>query len=552
VIIDGKARGWTPASGIDVNNATEGLVAGLSHEPWGQASPSIYETGRLVALAPWLTRHAERVTFLLASQRTDGGWGGPEGYALVPTLSATEALLATHRAAYSGTQQSVRAENLTSATDRGLRALSGWLRTSMFAIPDTPAVDLIVPALVARINEHLDQLRDAPLTGLDGWRGDRRLGLPAGMTSARLVAIQRLLASGAPVPEKLLHALEIVGDMARGVAGVRPLAPGTIGASPAATAAWLGEPAGWHGEPGTAGSADDARAYLESVSRQQGGPVPCATPITVFERAWVLSGLARAGIPLTVPPDLIRSLTADLGEAGTPAGPGLPADADTTSVTLHALSRLGAPVAPDSLWAFETEDGFCTWPGEDGFSVTTNAHVLDAFGHHLVNRRDPAPRYLAAVDRLSAALRDRQQADGGWLDRWHASPYYATACCVLALDQFGRGESTTDAVARAIDWVVATQRRDGAWGRWEGTAEETGYALQMLLATRTTRFGIGAAVSRGYAYLREVVGQHDDPPLWHDKDLYRPTAIVRTAVLAALHLGQRRPDLLASTKTPTA
>ena len=44
-------------------------------EPWGQVSPSVYETGRLVVLAPSLTGHAERLDFLRATQRADGGWG---------------------------------------------------------------------------------------------------------------------------------------------------------------------------------------------------------------------------------------------------------------------------------------------------------------------------------------------------------------------------------------------------------------------------------------------------------------------------------------------
>ena len=66
------------------------LVAGLTLQPDGRTSASLYETARLVSLAPWLPRHAERIRYLLAGQRPDGGWGGPEGYALVPTLSAVE------------------------------------------------------------------------------------------------------------------------------------------------------------------------------------------------------------------------------------------------------------------------------------------------------------------------------------------------------------------------------------------------------------------------------------------------------------------------------
>ncbi|MFD0538187.1 hypothetical protein ACFQY7_35090 [Actinomadura luteofluorescens] len=78
----------------DLYAAAGALVADLVHHPWGRSSPSVYETGRLVSLAPWLTGHSGRIRFLLDTQRPDGGWGAPDpGYALVPTLSATEALL---------------------------------------------------------------------------------------------------------------------------------------------------------------------------------------------------------------------------------------------------------------------------------------------------------------------------------------------------------------------------------------------------------------------------------------------------------------------------
>ncbi|WP_230415393.1 hypothetical protein [Micromonospora tarapacensis] len=57
-------------------------------------SSSVYETGRLVADAPWLAGHGRRLAYLLGQQGTDGTWGPRGGYALVPTASAVEALLA--------------------------------------------------------------------------------------------------------------------------------------------------------------------------------------------------------------------------------------------------------------------------------------------------------------------------------------------------------------------------------------------------------------------------------------------------------------------------
>jgi hypothetical protein len=385
------------------------------------------------------------------------------------------------------------------------------------------------------------------------------------MDNAKLTMVRAALADGRHMPQKLWHALEVAGDVARGLPQIRPELTGTIGASPAATAAWLGDrgPA----EPG-----DPARWHLEAVSELHGGPVPCGLPVTVFERAWVVTWLGRSGISVTAPPHLVLSLAAPLSPAGTPAAAGLPPDADTTAGALYALSLLDARHRPDPLWEYETSSHFCTWRGEDGASTTTNAHVIEAFGHYLEAAgperigQQTARRYAAAVDKAAAWLRDQQHADGSWTDRWHASPYYATACCALALARFD-AERSAAAVERARRWALATQRPDGSWGRWKGTAEETAYAVQILLndgvdlgpdrrlqpgvdrgAGRGVDDGAGApdetfvrAAMRGRTHLLRSLASSgdadaDEPALWHDKDLYRPAAIVRATVLGALRL----------------
>ncbi|MCP3786399.1 terpene cyclase/mutase family protein [Micromonospora sp. A3M-1-15] len=480
------------------------LVAAMVDNPAGETSASVYETGRLVALAPWLPGHDVRVSWLLDRQRGDGGWGGPGGYAVVPTLSATEALLTVLSRGGRGP-----AGRLAGAAHRGLTFLAGALDAG--APPDLPATDLIVPALREAVDRHLAQ----PPAGLAGWAG-RRLPLPAGLDPGRLTRVRGLLAAGRPVPEKLAHALEVGGDRARRAAGVRPGEAGAVGASPAATAAWLGHP-----EPGP------ALDYLHAVGRR--GPVPCASPITVFERAWVLAILARAGAPLTVPGSLVTELRAAVGVSGAATGPGLPADADTTAVTLYALARLGRPLDVSRLDPYDTGRHFCTWPGEDGASVTTNAHVLDALGQHPAH-----PGVAATVDRVTGWLVERQEPDGRWGDRWHASAYYATYCVLLALADHAPGATARAAVDRGVGWLLETQRADGSWGRWSGTAEETAYAVLALAgAGRPGDLRVAAALVRGRRRLSEWDGSADGPALWHDKDLYRPTLIVRAAVLAA-------------------
>ncbi|WP_310739583.1 prenyltransferase/squalene oxidase repeat-containing protein [Microbispora sp. H10830] len=505
---------------VDVAAAAGELMRDLMFRPWGQVSPSVYETGRLVTLAPWLLGHDERVAYLVATQRPDGSWGVPDGYGLVPTLSATEALLSVLTRGDHGVDRDV----LIGAVRRGLRVLSGWLaETAVAALPDTPAIEIIVPALVSLINAHLDGLSECEIG---------RLPIPEGMSEGPLTLIRQRLESGAALPDKLLHALEVAGRSAASAPAVNPTSIGTVGASPAATAAWLSGCA--LPDPG-----HHARRYLEAVALRHGGPVPVGLPITVFERGWVLSWLARAGIRFDVPPEMLADLRAAIGPGGTPAGAGLPPDADTTSVALYALALLGVPYEPDSLWAFETPTHFCTWQGEEGSSVSVNAHVLDAFGQFAAARPEQAPRYVMVLARLAAWLRERQRADGSWDDRWHASPYYATVSCALALHEFGGPESVT-AVRSAVRWVLATQREDGSWGRWGGTAEETAYAVQLLLMTGplTGDGGRAEAVRRAYRYLLRSADPADGPALWHDKDLYLPLAVVRAAVLAALHLAQ--------------
>ncbi|RQX00590.1 prenyltransferase/squalene oxidase repeat-containing protein [Micromonospora inaquosa] len=516
---DGATRVFADAATAadPVDDAARGLIAGLGLRPWGQVAASVYETGRLVADARWLPGHHQRIAFLLRSQRPDGAWGPPEGYALVPTLSATDALLAALADGRAGTE-------LLAPVAGGLGALVGTLlRADARTLPDTPALDIIVPALVDTINDRLAGL--APATA------DRLprppLPLPTGLNRDRLRAVRSAVAAGVTLPPKLAHFYEIL-DAVPADAGPTLTA---VGASPAATAAWLtavGPAAG-----------PAAHAFLLALIRDGGGPVPCPAPITVFERAWVLSGLRRAGITINPPASVLESLTAATAGQGIATGDGLPTDADTTSVSLDALARLGRPADPASLWAYETADGFCTWPGEDGFSVTTNAHVLDAFGQHLTRHPDADARYHRAVDRLSTVLSGHQRADGAWQDRWHASPYYATACCVLALAEFGRGAAAAEAVDRAAGWVLNSQRADGSWGRWDGTAEETAYALQVLLAVPTTVARVDDAVARGHAYLHESADR-EHRPLWYGKELYCPTMIVRSAVLAACRLAAIR------------
>jgi Squalene-hopene cyclase C-terminal domain len=521
---------------VDVAAAVEDLVASMVAQPWGQVSASGYETGRLVVLAPGLAGQAERLDHLVATQNRDGSWGAPDGYALVPTLSATDALLCAldrDRTAIAGTRSG--REALAHAADRGLLVLFGGLAADEGPVPDMPARELITAALIGAVNARLDSYGTSTT----------RLRRPGGPGPERLAALTELVAAGAALDVKLLHALEVTGPAARGSATARPTPVGAVGASPAATAAWLG--ANRVTDP-----SDPSARYLATAVELGGGSVGCTTPITVFERAWVLATLARSGLVRPLYPHaspeplsgLVESLRSELGHDGAATGPGLPTDADTTAMTLEALALLGDVRDPACLLGFRTGSSFCTWPGEQGVSTTVNAHVLGALGAVVAARPDLAPVYRPVMATVATWLTERQSEPGWWRDRWHASDYYATYCCALALhDASARPGAGSGPVRRAVRWVLETQRADGAWGRWGPSTEETAYAVLTLLLRPSSR-AVAAAVRAAYPHL--VAGLHDPvdraPALWHDKDLYRPHAIVRAFVLAAIDACQSSTD----------
>jgi hypothetical protein len=224
-------------------------------------------------------------------------------------------------------------------------------------------------------------------------------------------------------------------------------------------------------------------------------------------------------------------------------------------------------VSLDPLRHFETATHFVTWDGERTASATTNAHVLACLGAVAADA-DLAPAASpdatrttrrdwrqAAIAKVARWLGEQQRADGTWVDKWHASPYYATAAAAGALRRYG-GDIAAPVVRRAVEWTLQTQNDDGSWGIWGGTTEETADALHLLVPGLGPEPGadhIAPAAARGLAYLQRArsAGQLGSPeipdhaPLWHDKDLYTPTAVVEAAVIGALQIARSHPALSA-------
>lgn len=212
------------------------LLARIAEDDQGAVLPSVYETSRLVRTARWLRGHGARLRFLIDEQHSDGTWGQPDGYALVPTLAATEALLA--ELGEPAREGPARGELLASAT-AGLRALRRWLGAGpAVPVPDTIGVETLGSWLLGEINGLLAGLAIDPMAGLDAWAGVT-LPLPAGLDDRTLAALREAVRRGNGLPEKYWHGLEAFGAAAYRAPFVHPR-NGVVGGSAAATAAWLG------------------------------------------------------------------------------------------------------------------------------------------------------------------------------------------------------------------------------------------------------------------------------------------------------------------------
>ncbi len=290
----------------------------------------------------------------------------------------------------------------------------------------------------------------------------------------------------------------------------------------------------------TVGGAEELN-YLESMCRLPGG-VPSFYPFRTFEAVWVLEHLAFGGLDLDgdlVDPALWQELQAalDVGQTGVGIDPlfGIN-DGDTTSVTLHTLARGGQAVDPMVLHSFEAPDTrvFRTFEFERNVSVVTNAHALEALFY-----MPDYPDRQEVWDRIVTMFLASQKYQSYWIDKWHTSPYYATAHVLVSL--ITTQEPLLSECLHSIDWILHTQHDDGSWGFFgQGTAEETAYALLALLHYHRNVQRMDADIlKKGASYLYpRIEAESVYPELWIAKTLYAPGSIVQAAILAAAILYQ--------------
>ena len=298
---------------------------------------------------------------------------------------------------------------------------------------------------------------------------------------------------------------------------------GSIGYSPAATA-HFGRYVSPHNQK--------ALQYLQTVSRDGGfGNV---VPFDVFEQAWVLWNLALTDFLDENLVSLCQRHLDALEKAWVPGqGVGystnyLAKDSDETSVAFEVLSRFGRSSDINTILQYEEEEHFRCFEIEANPSVSANIHVLGALREAGLGNKETSTRKV-----LDFLRRERTQ-EGFWIDKWHASPYYATAHAIIACAGYDN-----ELVEDAVSWLIKTQNSNGSWGYYTPTAEETAYCLQALSIWKqnygTVPFGI---IERGVNWL---VNHMDPPypPLWIGKCLYSPVLVIRSTILSALILSSQ-------------
>ena len=485
------------AEELPIPGAVADLLGSLGR---GDLSAAAYDTAFAARVREVNDRNAlaypQTLSWLLRNQNPDGSYGTTlpvPKERLIATLGAVLALADLPVALQDGPAHRARLRALTY-----LHEGTGKWQTG----PDTAGFELILPALLAEA-----KARDLPIPY------ERFLGVIA-QRDAKLGHIPSRLIYNVDTP--LLHSLEYLGRDLDVEAIRNRIAPnGSLANSPSATAFFL-----QHGED------ERAREYLSLLARRRGdGGFPVCDPFEVFELAWVLYNLARAGYrPQAAMPHL-RYLASALTEDGVGISrQGLRADGDDTALTLMVLHQYGYPISMGPLRSFEGVNFFMTFPLERDPSVATNAHALEA-----LQASPQFSRQHLVQQKVIKFLRDVRVDGDHWVDKWHSSPFYATAHAVFALLA-----PAPDLCRPALKWLQDSQRSDGSWG-WssEGTAEETACVVQAWLAAPAhLKEGLRVDLSGAERFLEDAEGSAMSPQ-WIGKSLYMPVNVVRSAVLSA-------------------
>jgi halimadienyl-diphosphate synthase len=478
----------------------------------GRMSNTAYDTAWVARLGDIDTSVSNRaLDWLINNQLPDGSWGAasPMYYhdRVICTLAAMIAL--THRGRRSTDRKQIERglvalEAITNGATRGLKNdLNGA----------TVAFEMITPTLIKEAEE-LNIIKGkckSSILGKFAQQRERKLGIINNKRIDRRFTMS--------------FSAEMAGLDGKHMLDVENLQEtnGSVGNSPSASAYFA-----INIKPGDRPALD----YILRCVKSDGG-TPDVAPFDVFEPAWSLwnLNLLRNGTPSTM--NLIQPHLDFLKNAWHP-GMGIghaacftPKDSDDSGLVFDLLCQYNKNVDIEALFRYEEKDHFRCYDLEADPSISANIHVLGALQQAGYKADHPA------VTKIIIFLRKSRSQNMYWLDKWHASPYYATSHAVIILSDNFDGYLSKE----AVDWILKTQKPDGSWGSYEtSTAEETAYCLQALCVYRRHWGNIPAmAIKKGADWL-EQNSQPPYEPLWIGKALYCPELVVKSTILSALAL----------------
>jgi halimadienyl-diphosphate synthase len=491
-------------------NLSQSVCQLLKETGPGRMTNTAYDTAWIARLGEIdLTMSNLALDWLCQNQLPDGSWGTPEFLyyhdRVICTLAAIIALCKHGKRSRDHIQQAkgvTALERLTSGATRGLMADPGG---------STVGFEMIMPTLLAEAQAlGIIQNQDNHILG----RLSRKRAVKIAMLQGKMISRQVTMA----------HSAEMAGPDAMHLLDIDNLQEknGSIASNPAATAYFAIQV-----RPGDGKALD----YLRKVIVNNGAPY--LSPFDIYERAWVLWNLALAA-PLDK--DIMEFFKPHLDYLAAAWNPGegvsfsvdfAPKDGDDTCISYELLSRFGYLIDLEAVLRYEEADHFRCFTFEANPSISANIHVLGALRQGGLEVGHPS------IQKIINFVRNSQIDGTFWFDKWHASPYYATAHAVIACSGYA-----DELVESAIDWILETQLQNGAWGFFPGmpTAEETAYCLQALALWQRNGHSLPSNVlQRAKIWLQDHMNDKY-PPLWPGKCLYCPDLIVRSAILGALML----------------
>jgi halimadienyl-diphosphate synthase len=447
------------------------------------------------------------LSWLAENQLPDGSWG-----ALAP-MYYHDRVLCTLAAMIALTYRGRRGHDKVQI-DKGRQALEQIVGNATLGLQADPngatvGFEMIAPTLTA----------EAERLGLIQNQGDSILGR---LSQQRLKKLSYLQGKMINRQVTMAFSSEMAGDDGQHMLDVENLqeSNGSVGVSPSATAYFA-----TYVRKGDEG----ALTYLRNVTNPDGG-MPNVAPFDVFEIAWTLWNLSL--IPNFDHSERLKPHLDFLSNAWRPrAGVGFAAgysvrDSDDTGLVYDTLLRYGIEKDLASVLSYEEENHFRCFDLEANPSISANIHVLGALVRAGLGRKNSSVQKT-----LNFLRRTRDRRMPFWVDKWHSSPYYATAHAIIAC-----AGMDDELIAESVEWIMKTQSRNGSWGTYLATAEETAYAMQALWAwdQKVARIPRNVFIN-GANWLKENMDSAY-PPLWIGKCLYSPKLVIRSAVISALAL----------------